>query len=41
MTEHELAAPTNVAGRTQRALLIGRLQRLTVMGLATPAGVNR
>jgi type IV secretory pathway VirD2 relaxase len=37
----DLAAATEAQVRAQRTLLIGRLQRLTTMGLAEPAGVNR
>jgi type IV secretory pathway VirD2 relaxase len=37
----DLSATTDAQVRGQRTLLIGRLQRLTTMGLAEPAGVNR
>lgn len=37
----ELAAGADAAARQQRTLLIGRLQRLTEMGLAQPDGMNR
>jgi type IV secretory pathway VirD2 relaxase len=37
----DLAAVTDAQVRMRRTLLIGRLQRLTLMGLAEPAGMNR
>lgn len=37
----DLAATSDARVREQRTLLIGRLQRLTMMGLAEPIGVNR
>ena len=36
----DLAVSPNTQAPTQRTVLIGRLQRLTSMGLATPSGVN-
>lgn len=37
----ELVATTETRAREQRALLIGRLQKLTAMGLAEPVGSDR